>query len=214
MITRLAQIISSHVRFFLMKMTMHRYMNNNKHALHIQHYVMNCRYCCCKEWFSVCIKYKRYVWWTDDHLNQHLYSSIGDWFVLYQMSKNMNKRFFAEFIALLSLKINPDPYLSADPEIDILKRSDDEEGPNGDSGVGRIKHNWKSLWESNLEEIIVATMTQNLNLWPMGEKIFVHCIQSLPVPSKALSQVGVSSTKAGDLEQQRELPQYQLSNQG
>ena len=44
MITRLAQIISSHVRFFLMKMTMHRYMNNNKHALHIQHYVMNCRY--------------------------------------------------------------------------------------------------------------------------------------------------------------------------
>lgn len=54
------------------------------------------------------------------------------------MSKNMNKRFFAEFIALLSLKINPDPYLSADPEIDILKRSDDEEGPNGDSGV-RIK---------------------------------------------------------------------------
>ena len=51
------------------------------------------------------------------------------------MSKNMNKRFFAEFIALLSLKINPDPYLSADPEIDILKRSDDEEGPNGDSGV-------------------------------------------------------------------------------
>ena len=63
--------------------------------------------------------------------------SIGDWFVLYQMSKNMNKRFFAEFIALLSLKINPDPYLSADPEIDILKRSDDEEGPNGDSGVGK-----------------------------------------------------------------------------
>ena len=44
MITRLAQIISSHVRFFLMKMTMHRYMNNNKHALHIQHYVMNCRF--------------------------------------------------------------------------------------------------------------------------------------------------------------------------
>ena len=26
-------------------------------------------------------------------------------FVLYQMSKNMNKRFFAEFLALLSLKV-------------------------------------------------------------------------------------------------------------
>ena len=34
------------------------------------------------------------------------------------MSKNMNKRIFAKFIALLS-----------------LKRSDDEEGPNGDSRV-------------------------------------------------------------------------------
>ena len=30
---------------------------------------------------------------------------LGDWFVLYQMSKNMNKRFFAEFLALLSLKV-------------------------------------------------------------------------------------------------------------
>ena len=31
--------------------------------------------------------------------------SIGDWFVLYQMNKNMNKRFFAEFVALLSMKV-------------------------------------------------------------------------------------------------------------
>jgi len=36
----------------------------------------------------------------------------------------MNKRFFAEFLALLSIKINPDPDLSADPEIDILKKED------------------------------------------------------------------------------------------
>merc|ERR1719369_534099 len=110
MITRLAQIISSHVRFFLMKMTMHRYMNNNKHALHIQHYVMNC--------------------------------SIGDWFVLYQMSKNTNKRFFAEFLALLSLKVNPDPYLSADPEIDILrgKRETSGEDDTDLSGAFRGKY--------------------------------------------------------------------------
>ena len=47
----------------------------------------------------------------------------------------MNKRFFTEFIALLSLKVNPDPYLSADLEIDILKRSGAEEGPNGDSEI-------------------------------------------------------------------------------
>ena len=31
--------------------------------------------------------------------------SIGDWFVLYMMNKNMNKRFFAEFVANLSLKV-------------------------------------------------------------------------------------------------------------
>ena len=31
--------------------------------------------------------------------------SIGDWFVLYQMNRNMNKKFFAEFLALLSLKV-------------------------------------------------------------------------------------------------------------
>eukprot|EP00092_Neocalanus_flemingeri_P092866 GFUD01117948.1.p1 GENE.GFUD01117948.1~~GFUD01117948.1.p1 ORF type:complete len:119 (+),score=46.92 GFUD01117948.1:2-358(+) len=76
---------------------MHHYLSNNKHAKHIEHYVVNC--------------------------------SIGDWFVLYQMNKNMNKRFFAEFLALLSIKINPDPDLSADPEIDILKTEDGL--PNG-----------------------------------------------------------------------------------
>ena len=48
--------------------------------------------------------------------------SIGDWFVLYQMSKNMNKRFFAEFLALLSLKVNPDPDANDDAEIDIVKQ--------------------------------------------------------------------------------------------
>ena len=31
--------------------------------------------------------------------------SIGDWFVLYMMNKNMNKRFFAEFVASLSLRV-------------------------------------------------------------------------------------------------------------
>ena len=39
--------------------------------------------------------------------------------------ENKNK-FVDEFLAVLSLKIKPDPFLSADPELDILKRSDDE----------------------------------------------------------------------------------------
>ena len=38
------------------------------------------------------------------------------------MSKNMNKRFFAEFLALLSLKVNPDPDANDDAEIDIVKQ--------------------------------------------------------------------------------------------
>jgi len=34
----------------------------------------------------------------------------------------MNKRFFAEFLALLSLKVNPDPDANDDAEIDIVKQ--------------------------------------------------------------------------------------------
>jgi len=92
-ITRTIQFSSSSIRFFLMKTQMHRYLSNNKHAKHIQHYLVHC--------------------------------SIGDWFVLYQMNKNINKRFFAEFMALLAIKVNPDPDVRADPEIDILKEEDD-----------------------------------------------------------------------------------------
>ena len=73
---------------------MHRFLSSNRHAKHIQHYVLHC--------------------------------SIGDWFVLYQMNKQMNKRFFSEFLALVSIKVNPDPYLRADPEVDIMKTEDTE----------------------------------------------------------------------------------------
>jgi len=97
-LTRTIQFSSSSIRFFLMKIQMHRYLSNNKHARHIHHYISNC--------------------------------SIGDWFVLYQMNKNINKRFFSEFLALLSIKVNPDPYVSADPEIDITK--DETTLANGD----------------------------------------------------------------------------------
>ena len=43
LITRTIQFSSSSIRFFLMKTQMHRYLSNNKHAKHIQHYVVNCR---------------------------------------------------------------------------------------------------------------------------------------------------------------------------
>ena len=41
----------------------------------------------------------------DDDTIMIMTISIGDWLLLYQMNKNMNKRFFAEFLALLSLKV-------------------------------------------------------------------------------------------------------------
>ena len=38
------------------------------------------------------------------HYTKHC--SIGDWFVLYQMSRNMNTRFFAEFLTVLSKRLD------------------------------------------------------------------------------------------------------------
>jgi hypothetical protein len=97
-VLRVVQLCSASSRLALLKMQMDRYLANNKHAKHIEHYVTYC--------------------------------SIGDWFLLYQMNKSMNKRFFAEFLALLSLKINPDPDLTDDPEIDLFKN--EEPFANGD----------------------------------------------------------------------------------
>ena len=55
----------------------------------------------------------------------------GDWFVLYQMSKNLNQRFFAEFITVLALTVNPDPNIEPEePEI-YLTEADLERRRNG-----------------------------------------------------------------------------------
>lgn len=49
-----------------------------------------------------------------------IHCSIGDWFVLYQMSKNLNQRFFAEFLALLAMTVDPDPNIEPEePEINL-----------------------------------------------------------------------------------------------
>ena len=55
------------------------------------------------------------------HIKHYVHHcSIGDWFVLYQMSKNLNKRFFAEFIALLAMTVDPDPNIEPEePEIHL-----------------------------------------------------------------------------------------------
>ena len=43
----------------------------------------------------------------NEHYIEHC--SLGDWLVLYQMSRNMNKRFFADFLSVLSKTVNPHP---------------------------------------------------------------------------------------------------------
>lgn len=55
------------------------------------------------------------------HIQHYVYNcSIGDWFVIYQMSKNLNKRFFAEFLALLAMTVDPDPNIEPEePEINL-----------------------------------------------------------------------------------------------
>ena len=59
------------------------------------------------------------------------FSITGDWFVLYQMSKNLNRRFFAEFITVLALTVNPDPTIEPEePEI-FLTEADLERRRNG-----------------------------------------------------------------------------------
>ena len=44
--------------------------------------------------------------------------SIGNWYVLYQMSKNINPRLFCEFMTVLAETIEPDPTIeNEEPEI-------------------------------------------------------------------------------------------------
>ena len=56
------------------------------------------------------------------HMNRIKYfllnCSIGNWYVLYQMSKNINPRLFCEFMTVLAETIEPDPTIeNEEPEI-------------------------------------------------------------------------------------------------
>jgi hypothetical protein len=98
--TRSFQLSSAKVRYFLMKVKMHQYFENNAHMKHIHHYINDCQ--------------------------------IGDWFVLYQMSKNQNKRFFAKFLAMLSLTVDPDPDIEAEAPDIYFSAEEIEKHKNGE----------------------------------------------------------------------------------
>jgi len=62
------------------------------------------------------------------HIEHYILNcSIGDWFVLSQMNKNMNKRFFAEFVSALSMRVNPGEDVDEFPEINIIKNNNDDD---------------------------------------------------------------------------------------
>ena len=60
--------------------------------------------------------------------------SYGDWFVLYQMSRNMNRRFFSEFLAVLSRRVDPRRDATPSSE-DLHKTLNDLDGSQTQEGV-------------------------------------------------------------------------------
>ena len=117
--TRSGQLVSARVRYILIKQMMNRYLKNNAHVKHIQHYIIHC-------------SLGKYIQFSTVFENSPKMSPVsGDWFVLYQMSKNLNRRFFAEFITVLALTVNPDPNIEPEePEI-YLTEADLERRRNG-----------------------------------------------------------------------------------
>ncbi len=77
------------------------------------------------------------------HIQHYVHNcSIGDWFVLYQMSKNLNKRYFAEFLALLAMTVDPDPNIEhEEPEIYLSPEDIEKLRASGSSSSNESKKN-------------------------------------------------------------------------
>ncbi|TRY78246.1 hypothetical protein TCAL_06746 [Tigriopus californicus] len=116
--------------------------------------------------------------------------SIGDWFVLYQMSRNMNTRFFAEFLVVLSRKVNPDPGLADEEECQ------DDECTNLIKANGTVKPNNSSL--SLHSQIIDLTYDAHM----------VDCAEEQakkPVPKPQSADCNSNSSDDGD-DSDKDLP--------
>eukprot|EP00095_Tigriopus_kingsejongensis_P003608 maker-scaffold49_size462716-snap-gene-0.5 protein:Tk03608 transcript:maker-scaffold49_size462716-snap-gene-0.5-mRNA-1 annotation:"innexin inx2" len=106
--------------------------------------VIRCVYRCCQisssgfRYYIMRLRISRYFK-TDNnmrHIKHYIkHCSRGDWFVLYQMSRNMNTRFFAEFLVVLSRKVNPCPNLEDDDcgECEVLFKGNGELAKNNSS---------------------------------------------------------------------------------
>ena len=90
------------------------------------------------------------------HIQHYIYHcSIGDWFVLYQMSKNLNKRYFAEFIALLAMTVDPDPTIEPE-EAEIYLSPEDIEKIKSSSSSNDGSSKKHSGGESSSDEEAVS----------------------------------------------------------
>lgn len=117
--------------------------------------------------------------------------SIGDWFVLYQMSRNMNTRFFAEFLVVLSRKVNPDPGLVDDEDCH------DDECTNLMKTNGTIQANNSSL--SLHSKIVDLTYDAHM----------VDCAEEQakkPVPKPQSSQDCKSNSSNDEDDSDKDLP--------
>lgn len=70
--------------------------------------------------------------------------SIGDWYVLYQMSKNLNQKFFAEYLTVLAMTIDPDPTVEVEEEEIFIPEDEQEKYRTFGNGTSR-KVSLKSL---------------------------------------------------------------------
>ncbi len=89
------------------------------------------------------------------HIRHYIYHcSIGDWFVLYQMSKNIpNKRFFAEFLALLAMTVDPDPNITPEePEIHLTPEEIEKIKSSGSSDDSSKKKSSANSSDNEEEE--------------------------------------------------------------
>ena len=74
------------------------------------------------------------------HIKHYILNcSIGDWFVLYQMSKNLNKRYFAEFLSILAMTVDPDPNIVPEEPVIHLSPEDIEKIKSSSTSSGDEK---------------------------------------------------------------------------
>jgi len=92
---------------------------------------------------------------NDRHIEHYVeHCSLGDWLVLYQMAKNMNKRFFTDFLNALSKTVNPHLFENCHEHYHFIKdpRLDKIEAIETEKKASSIDITFKEKEEDDKEE--------------------------------------------------------------